>query len=70
MPHHDHRLPGGHGPANDPDVQGLTAQPDGSGHYTVSTVDFTMAGPWLLEMQVQEGSASHRAFLGVAVGED
>jgi len=31
MPHHDHRLPGGHGPANDPEVHGLVAHPDGPG---------------------------------------
>ena len=51
MPHHDRHMPGGHGPANDPDVQGIMAQPVGQGRYTIPTVDFTMDGPWLFEVQ-------------------
>jgi hypothetical protein len=70
MPHHDRGVPGGHGPANDPDVKGLTAQPDGPGRYTVQSVDFSMAGPWLLELQVQEGAKTQKAYVGVAVGEE
>lgn len=70
MPHHDRRLPGGHGPANDPDVQGIAAPADGTGHYAVPNVDFTMAGPWLMEIQVQEGSVTHKAYVGVAVAEE
>jgi hypothetical protein len=70
MPHHDHRLPGGHGPANDPEVHGLVAHPDGPGRYIVPNVDFTMAGLWLVEIQVYEGTRMSKAYFGVAVGEE
>ena len=70
MPHHDHRLPGGHGPANDPEVHGLVAHPDGPGRYIVPNVDFTMAGLWLVEIQVYEGTRMSKAYFGAAVGEE
>jgi hypothetical protein len=70
MPHHDHRLPGGHGPANDPEVHGLVAHPDGPGRYIVPNVDFTMAGLWLVEIQVYEGTRMSTAYFGAAVGEE
>jgi hypothetical protein len=70
MPTHDRRLPGGHGPANDPDVQGIVVRPDGPGRYTIPTVDFTMGGPWLFEVQVQEGSETHKAYFAAAIGEE
>jgi hypothetical protein len=66
MPHHDRQTPGGHGPANDPDVQGLVAQELGQGRYRVSTVDFTMPGPWLFECRW----ASHKAYFTASVGEE
>ncbi len=69
MPHHDHRLPGGHGPANDPEVHGLVAHPDGPGRYLVPHIDFTMAGLWFVEIQVHEGARMSTAYFGVAVGE-
>jgi hypothetical protein len=69
MPQHDHGMPGGHGPANDPDVQGFVAEPDGTGHYAVQTVDFSMPGPWLVEMQIQQGSTALSAYFAVSVGE-
>jgi hypothetical protein len=70
MPHHDHRLPGGHGPANDPEVHGLGERPDGPGRYIVPNVDFTMAGLWLVEIQVYEGTRLSKAYFGAAVGEE
>ena len=70
MPSHDQRMPGGHGPANDPDVQGIAAQPVGQGRYTIPTVDFTMAGPWLLEVQVQDGSETRKAYFAAAIGKE
>jgi hypothetical protein len=70
MPQHDHGMPGGHGPANDPDGQGLVAEPDATGHYTVQTVDFSMAGPWLMEMQIQQGSTTLSAYFAASVGEE
>jgi hypothetical protein len=70
MPHHDHRLPGGHGPANDPEVHGLVAHPDGPGRYIVPNIDFTMAGLWLVEIQVDEGTRMSKAYFGAAVGEE
>lgn len=69
MPHHDHRLPGGHGPANDPEVHGLAAHQDGPGRYVVQNIDFSMAGLWLVEIQVHEGARMHQAYFGAAVGE-
>lgn len=70
MPHHDRRVPGGHGPANDPDVQGLQGRPAGGVHYTVRPIDFTMAGPWLLEVRVQQGTEVHTAYFAPNVGEE
>ena len=70
MPSHDRRMPGGHGPANDPDVQGIVAQSGGQGRYTMPTVDFTMGGPWLFEVQVQEGSETHKAYFAASIGEE
>jgi hypothetical protein len=55
---------------NDPDVQGIVAQPGGQGRYTIPTVDFTMGGPWLFEIQVQEGSETHKAYFAAAIGEE
>lgn len=70
MPHHDHRMPGGHGAANDPDVQGFTATRNEQGRYVVSTVDFSMPGPWLVEVQVHDGATHHTAYFAVEVGEE
>jgi hypothetical protein len=70
MPSHDRQMPGGHGPANDPDVQGIAAQPVGQGRYTIPTVDFTMGGPWLFEVQVHEGSETRKAYFAASIGEE
>jgi hypothetical protein len=70
MPHHDRRMAGGHGPANDPDVKGFEAMPQGKGNYTVSTVDFNMGGPWLFEVQVQNGNTMRKAYFATEVGEE
>jgi len=63
-------MQGGHGPTNDPDVQGLAAQPLGQGRYTMPTVDFTMGGSWLLEVHVQQGAEVHKVYLAAYVGEE
>jgi hypothetical protein len=70
MPHHDHHLPGGHGPANAPEVHGLVTHPDGPGRYIVPHIDFTMAGLWLVEIQVDEDTRRSTAYFGAAVGEE
>lgn len=70
MPHHDHRMPGGHGPANDPDVKGLAVMPDDQGRYRVSTVDFSMPGPWLLEVVVKNNGETLKAYFAPNVGEE
>ena len=70
MPQHDHRMPGGHGPANDPDVTGIEATLDAQGRYTVPTVDFSMAGPWLLEVRIQQDGQTHNAYFAGNVGEE
>jgi hypothetical protein len=70
MPHHDRGMPGGHGPANDPDAQGLVAQPVGQGRYTVQPVDLAMSGPWLFEIHVHEGAETRKAYFAASVGEE
>jgi hypothetical protein len=70
MPHHDRHMPGGHGPANDPNVQGIVAQPVGQGRYTIAAVDFTMGGPWLCEIHVQQGAEAYKAYFAAYVGEE
>lgn len=70
MPHHDRHMPGGHGLANDPDVKGLKAQLDKDGRYRMQTLDFSMAGAWLLEVQVRQGGSIHRAYFAVDVDEE
>jgi hypothetical protein len=70
MPHHDRRLPGGHGPANDPDVKGVEAMPQGQGSYTVPIIDFSMGGSWLFEVQMQHGDSMHKAYFATEVGEE
>jgi hypothetical protein len=63
-------MPGGHGLANDPDAQGLEAQPDKEGRHRVPTVDFSMAGAWLVEVQVQQSGNVYQAYFAVDVGEE
>jgi hypothetical protein len=70
MPHHDRHMPGGHGPANDLAIQGIKAQPVRYGRYTISTVDFTMDGPWLFEVHIQRGAEIHKAYFAAYVGEE
>jgi hypothetical protein len=70
MPQHDRHMPGGHGVANDPDVQGLQARRDGKGLHVVHTVDFSMPGPWLAEVQVRQNSDIHTAYFAIEVGEE
>ncbi len=70
MPHHDNRLPGGHGPANDPEVKGIIVEPDQQGYYIVPTIDFSMAGSWLFEVRVQQGSKLYKGYFAATVGEE
>jgi hypothetical protein len=70
MPHHDRMMPGGHGPANDPDVQGLMAKALGEGSYSVQTVDFSMAGAWLFEVHVSHGGKTSKAYFTTRVGQE
>ena len=70
MPEHDHRMPGGHGPANDPDVTGLPATTDEQGRYRVNTVDFSMPGPWLLQVVVKRDGETLNAYFAANVGEE
>jgi hypothetical protein len=70
MPQHDQHLPGGHGLANDPEVHGLVARPVAPGRYIIPTVAFTMSGPWLFEIHVQQGSEMYKAYLAAYVGEE
>jgi hypothetical protein len=37
---------------------------------TIPTVDFTMGGPWLFEVQVQAGSETHKAYFAASIGEE
>lgn len=70
MPHHDRRMQGGHGPANDPDVKGIPAQAAGAGRYTIPLVDFTMSGPWLFEIQVQRGPTRQTVYIAPTISEE
>ncbi len=70
MPHHDHRMAGGHGPANDPDVEGLETMPKGRGTYTARMIDFSMGGPWFFEVHVQAGDETYKAYFASEVGEE
>lgn len=70
MPHHDRHMPGGHSIANDPDGQGLETHLDEKGRYIVPTVDFSMAGPWLFEVQVQLSADTLTAYFAADVDED
>lgn len=70
MPQHDHGMPGGHGPANDPDVKGLPVTLDETGAYIVPTIDFSMAGPWLFEVDVTQGKQTTKAYFGADIGDD
>ena len=67
MPHHDRDTPGGHGLTNDPNVRGLIATSSGLGRYTVEPVDFSMSGAWLVEIQVQQGGKTQRAYFATMV---
>jgi hypothetical protein len=70
MPQHDHRVPGGHGTANDPDVQGFVVSRNAQGRYEVPSVDFSMPGPWLFEIQIPNGTSTYSAYFAVDVGEE
>ncbi|MGE3537943.1 MAG: FixH family protein [Candidatus Tectimicrobiota bacterium] len=70
MPHHDRRMQGGHGPANDPDVKGVEAEATGPGRYAVPLIDFTMSGPWLFEIQVQRGASMQKVYVAPTVADE
>lgn len=47
MPHHDHTISGGHGPANDFEAKGFDAvEEPGTGEYIVDPIDFNMGELW------------------------
>ena len=48
----------------------MVAHPDGPGRYIVPHIDFTMAGLWLVEIQVDEDTRRSTAYFGAAVGEE
>jgi hypothetical protein len=70
MPHHDNNMPGGHGPANDPDARGMTTKVAGKGRYILNNVDFNMGGPWLFEVEVKRGSETSKAYFAAEVGQE
>lgn len=70
MPQHDRSIKGGHGVANDPDAKGIEAKPSGQGRYTVQTVDFSMPGSWLFEVDVARGAKVSKAYFATNVGEE
>jgi hypothetical protein len=70
MPHHDKNMAGGHGPANDPDAQGMITKIAGKGRYVLSNVDFNMGGPWLFEVRVKRGSETAKAYFAATVGQE
>jgi hypothetical protein len=70
MPHHDKKMPGGHGPANDPDAAGMATKSLGKGRYTLNDVDFNMGGPWLFEVQVKRGAGTSKAYFAANVGQE
>ena len=70
MPHHDRRMPGGHGLANDPDVEGLAATPKGNGDYAMPTVDFSMGGAWFFEVHLKKGGKMYKAYFATEIGEE
>ena len=63
-------MQGGMAPPMILDVQGPAAQPLGQRRYTMSTIDFTMGGSWLLEVHVQQGAEVHKVYLAAYVGEE
>lgn len=67
MPHHNRTNPRGHGPANDLAASGLGAVPQPDGAYTVETVDFSMAGPWLVTARAVIGTRTEKAHWAVMV---
>ena len=69
MPHHDRMSKGGHGPANDPDVEGLMAKSAGAGAYKFQTLDFSMPGAWLFEVRVTHGGKTSMAYFASRVGQ-
>jgi hypothetical protein len=70
MPHHDKKMAGGHGPANDPDARGMTTKGAEKGRYVLNNVDFNMGGPWLFEVQVKRGSETSKAYFAATVGQE
>lgn len=67
MPHHNRTNPRGHGPANDMEAKGLSAAPQPDGSYKLETVDFSMAGPWLITARATVGARHEKAHWAVSV---
>jgi hypothetical protein len=70
MPHHDQRMPGGHAPVHNSEVQNLVAQPVGQGRYIMPTVELSMGGLWLFEIHVQQDSETYTAYFATYVSDE
>jgi hypothetical protein len=67
MPHHDRDTPGGHSLANDPGSRGLIATPTSPGRHTAQSINFSMPGAWLVEIQVQQEGKAQLAYFATMV---
>lgn len=65
MPQHNGRVTGGHGPANDFNVQGLAVTPGAAGTYVIDPIDFNMVGYWLFEARFTAEGAEHRLYFAM-----
>ncbi len=65
MPHHSERVTGGHGPANDFNVEGLPVTPGAPGTYVVDPIDFNMTGYWLFEARFTADGAERRLYFAM-----
>ncbi len=65
MPQHNSRITGGHGPANDFNVNGMPTAPSTPGSYVVDPIDFNMAGYWLFEARFTADGAERRLYFAM-----
>lgn len=65
MPHHSGRVAGGHGPANDFNVNGMATMPSTPGTYVVDPIDFNMSGYWLFEARFTVDGAERRLYFAM-----
>jgi hypothetical protein len=67
MPHHDHMVEGGHGPANDMQVAGLPGVESAGGVYTVDPIDFQMTKYWFFTVEITVDASTYIAFFATEV---